>query len=62
MKEDDTLLNYRIEINGNTEGNIFWNASFQSGEEIFNPDDTAHIYSIAGKLCEALKDISHTKK
>ena len=60
MKEGEYLLFYNIEIHGDTEGNIWYNVTFQSGEskfdrKKFNSAKTSYIYNTVEKLADALK-------
>ena len=64
QKGSENMFGYRIEIQGDASGEIWYNVTFQSGErnkEIkkFNSADTAYIYSTIEQLAEALKAISY---
>ena len=57
------MIGYRIEIQGNTNGKLWYNVSFQSGElgvEVrkFNSAEIAFIHSTVEKLADALKQVS----
>ncbi len=57
------MIGYRIEIQGNANGEIWFNVSFLSGElgiEVrkFNNAEIAFIHSTVKKLTDALKSVS----
>lgn len=54
------MLHYRIEIQGNSSGELWYDVSFQSAEsksdvKKFNSADIEYIYSTVDKLAEGLK-------
>ena len=57
------MLQYRIEILGDSNGDVGYNISFQSAgrnpeTKKFNSADITHIYSTVDKLADALKTIA----
>lgn len=62
------MLTYRIEIQGNTNGEVWYNVSFCSGEgnrvelRKFNSADVEKIYSTVEKLADALQDLPNSSE
>ncbi len=52
------MLGYRIEIHGDTSGNLSWSITFGTGDNNTNSAETEHIYRTVDKFAEALKELT----
>lgn len=58
-KEVRFLLGYRINIDGDTSGNISWSITFGTGDNKTNSAETGYIYRTVEKFTQALQELAN---